>query len=133
MIKPESTDLQASGRDIVKNTLRGDAPRVRAAFSSRSGTAVKPSLAPLIRKGRLTNAMATIIPAGLPINEKPAFSANFPVTLFLEITPSTAIPAAECGITTGKSIIPVIRRFSGKFLRANRYEKGTAKNERIRV
>ena len=79
---------------MVKNTLEGEAPNVRAAFSSLTGTEAKPSLAELIRKGRLTKAIARAIPAGLFMSDNPTEPAIPPRNPALEINPRIAIPAA---------------------------------------
>lgn len=39
------------------------------------------------------------------------------------------MPAAECGITMGKSIIPKTTFFKGKLWRASRYDNGIAIKE----
>lgn len=62
--EPEIICRMASGMDMVRNTRNGEAPRFNAAFSRRSGTPVNPSLAALRKNGRLTKAMARIIPDG---------------------------------------------------------------------
>ena len=63
-MSPDRIERQASGTEIVKNTRTGVAPSVSAIFSKRSGTAANPSRAELIRKGMLTNTIASMIPAG---------------------------------------------------------------------
>ena len=128
-INPDRTDRQARGRETVKKTLTGDAPNVKATFSNLSGTAANPSREALIKNGTLTNAIAKIIPAGLPMNFIPKYSAPCPNILSRDKIPKTAIPAAECGIIIGISIIPLTKLLSGKFLRASKYAKGIAKNE----
>ena len=61
----------ASGNVTRWNTCHGEAPRVRAAFSSRTSTFLKPSLAELTRKGTLTKSMAIIIPDNESTNSIP--------------------------------------------------------------
>ena len=81
----------------------------------------------------LTKAMATAIPAGCPTKSSPTADPALPRTELRETNPNIAIPAAECGITTGRSIIPVTSRFRGNSLRAIRYEKGMAAKENTSV
>ena len=95
IISPESIGRHAKGNVMLKNVRNGEAPRFIAAFSSFTGTALKPSIADVIRNGTLTNAIASIIPADVPTNPKPSFSAKLPTTVFLEMTVSSAMPAAE--------------------------------------
>ena len=125
-IKPETMLRQAKGSEMVKNTLAGEAPSVRAAFSSLTGTPINPSRAAFIRNGRLTNAMARAIPAGCPTKFSPIDDPIFPTNESRETNPSMAIPAAECGITTGKSIIPETMLFNGNSFRASKYASGIA-------
>ena len=109
--KPETILRPARGTDIVKKTLADEAPRLLAVFSSLSGTDRKPSLAAFTKKGMLTNAMAAEIPIGFPTKSNPTDEAALPRNEFLDKKPNIAIPAAECGITIGKSIIPSINFF----------------------
>jgi hypothetical protein len=62
MMSPDKIALQAIGSEIVKKTRVCEAPRFIATFSSLTGTEENPSHAALIRKGRLTNAIAAMIP-----------------------------------------------------------------------
>lgn len=124
--KPVTIFLFAKGSEILKKTFKGEAPRLKAAFSRRSGTASKPSRAALIRKGILTNAMAAAIPKGLPTKSIPTEDAALPAIELRDKKPSMAIPAAEWGITIGKSIIPKINFLKIKFLRASKYARGIA-------
>ena len=94
-MKPDSILFQASGREMVKNTRIGEAPKVSAAFSSRTGTASNPSRAELIRKGILTNAIAMAMPIGCPTRFNPNEAATLPMAESLVIKPRIAIPAAE--------------------------------------
>ena len=45
------------------------------------------------------------------------------------IIPNTAIPAAECGMIMGISMIPFTILLSGKFFLARRYARGIARKE----
>ncbi len=126
--KPETMLRQANGRDMEKNVRVGDAPNESDAFSSLSGTASKPIRAELIRKGTLTKAMANPMAIGLPTRLRPIESAIRPSTESRLIKPSIAIPAAECGITTGRSTIPVISFLKGNLFLAKMYAKGIATN-----
>lgn len=130
---PESTGLQAKGKDTVKKTRKGEAPKFIAAFSSLTGTALKPSMALVIKNGTLTKAMASIIPAVLLTNPNPMLSAILPGSVFRESTDSNAIPAAEWGITIGRFIIPIINFFKKNSLRANTYAKGIQAMAKIKV
>lgn len=131
--KPVIMLLHAIGSEMVKNVLNGDAPRLLAAFSRFTGTARNPSREALIIKGTLTKAMARAIPSGCPTMSKPMEEASFPINVSLETTPSKAIPAAECGITMGRSIIPEMIFLPGKFFLASKYAKGTARSEKNNV
>ena len=124
--RPVTIFLFAKGSEILKKTFNGEAPRLKAAFSSRNGTASKPSRAALTKKGILTNAMAAAIPKGLPTKSIPTEDAALPAIELRDKKPSKAIPAAECGITIGKSIIPKISFLKIKFLRACKYASGIA-------
>jgi len=116
----------AIGTEILKNTRDGDAPRVNATFSNRSGTAANPSRAALIKNGMLTKAMAKTIPVFVPTKLIPTDDAACPNQVSLEMHPSNAIPAAVCGITIGKSITPIITCLNLNFLRARIYARGIA-------
>jgi len=131
--KPVVILRHASGSDIVKKTLVWLAPRLRAAFSSLSGTAAKPSRAAFIRNGRLTKAMASAIPEGWLTRLSPNKEATFPRKPSREIKPSKAIPAAVCGSTMGRSIIPCTRFLTGNFLRASSHANGIAPIAKIKV
>lgn len=131
--KPETILRHANGSEIVKNIRVGDAPRLRAAFSSRSGTNSKPLRAEFIKKGILTKAIAMAMAKGLPTKLNPNDPAILPNTESRLIKPNMAIPAAECGITTGRSIIPVTIFFNLNFLRANKYARGIAGIEKTKV
>ena len=67
-----------------------------------------------------------MIPAGLPMKSSPIADPNFPTAVLRDINPIKAIPAAVCGITIGRLMIPVTRFFNGNSRRASRYENGTA-------
>lgn len=92
---PEMMLFHANGRLIVKNTLMEDAPRFCAACSNLTGTSLNPSRAEFIRKGKLTNAIAIIMPTGVPTMVCPKYSEDFPINESPEITLNRAIPAAE--------------------------------------
>ena len=94
-IRPETILRQANGSEMVKKTLAGEAPSVKAAFSSRTGTPEKPSRAAFTRNGRLTKAIAIAIPAGCPTKFNPIAEPICPSTESRETKPSIAIPAAE--------------------------------------
>ena len=94
MMKPDTTDRHACGRETVKKMREGEAPSISAAFSVRSGTAAKPSRAALMRNGRLTKAIAIAMPAPLLTNMIPAFCAAPPRRPSRERKPSRAMPAA---------------------------------------
>jgi hypothetical protein len=106
---------------------------VEAASSSLLGTDEKPSLAEVIKKGTLTNAMASPIANGEPTSVNPAFDATPPSRESLEINPRIAIPAAEWGITTGISIMASTTPLKGNLFLARMYARGIAKKETIRV
>jgi len=63
----------------------------------------------------LTKAIATDIPTGLPTKFKPNSEPTFPINESLEIKPRIAIPAAEWGITIGKSMIPKLNAWKENF------------------
>lgn len=126
MINPDKMFFQASGTEIVKNTRIGEAPRFKAVFSSRTGTFSKPSRAAFIKKGILTKAIARAIPTGCPTKLIPTTEAAFPKAESLEMNPKMAIPAAVCGITIGRSIIPLINFLNLKWDRAKKKDKGIA-------
>ncbi len=92
--KPDSILRQAKGNETVKNVLTDDAPKFEAAFSRRIGTASKPERAALIKKGRLTKAIAQEIEMGVPIRSNPALAAAEPIRELREMTPKIAMPAA---------------------------------------
>lgn len=131
-IKPERTDFFAKGRLIVKNTFVFEAPKFNAAFSKFCGTLEKPSIATIIRNGMLTYAIATAIPSGESIKLIPSEPAILPIIVSLETSPSTAIPAAECGITIGILIIPSNRLLNLKFFFEIMYANGMANIEQTK-
>lgn len=96
----------AIGSDMVRNILNGEAPSVRAACSSLTGTASNPSLAEFMRNGREIKAMANPMAKGEPMRFRPMLSANFPRRESRDMRPSIAIPAAEWGSTMGRSMNP---------------------------
>lgn len=123
----------ANGIEMVKKTFKGELPRFNAACSSLSGTAENPSRAAFTKNGRLTNAIASTIPAGCPTKSIPKDEANLPAVVSLETSPSNAMPAAVCGITTGRSIMPSTSLFKWNFLRAKSHAPGKEMNAKIKV
>ena len=120
IIRPDKIFFHANGSEMVKNTLTGEAPKFNAVFSNRTGTFSNPSRAAFIKKGMLTKAIAIAIPIGCPTKLSPTVEAILPRTESLDINPKTAIPAAEWGITMGKSIIPLIILLNLKFVLAKK-------------
>ncbi len=101
-IIPDAMPLHAIGSETVKNALDGEAPNVLAAFSSFGSTASNAWRAALIKNGIETKAIAMDIPAEVPTRPSPKMR---PIAEFLLITAKSAIPAAECGMIIGRSII----------------------------
>lgn len=77
----------------------------------------------------LARAIATFEPTRFNPNE----DASEPSAESRDINPSSAMPAAEWGIITGKSIIASKRPFKGNFFLARMYERGRAKIEAAAV
>ena len=120
-IMPERIPRQAKGNDIVKKVYEGEAPNVLAMFSILIGTEMNACLAALTRNGNETKAIATEIPATVPVNPVPR---KRPRNDCLPITVSKAIPAAECGIIIGKSIIASNIERPKNFFLASKYARG---------
>lgn len=113
-----------SGSVICQKTCQGLAPSTRATCSSSRLTDWKASRLALISKGRLTNIIPTTIPPRWSVKNKPSSEKGFPSMPCLPKTNSKAMPAAVCGIISGRSITPASRDFPGKFTRAIKYDSG---------
>lgn len=68
--------------------------------------------------------MAAPIANDVPTRFKPIDANCVPIKESREITPKIAIPAAECGITTGISISASIIPLPGNLFRASMYARG---------
>ena len=77
---PDSTPRQACGKVTRENARRGEDPSVRATCSYRSSTRANASREPSTRKGRLTNSMASAMPATVSVKAMPSGAASRPTT-----------------------------------------------------
>ena len=118
---PERIPRQAKGSDIVKKVYEGEAPNVLAMFSSLGGTEINACRAALTRNGNETKAMAIEIPTVVHVSPLPR---SRPRNDCLPITVSKAMPAAECGIIIGRSMIASNIDRPKNFFRASRYARG---------
>lgn len=112
---------QDKGNDIAKKVYEGDAPNVFAMSSSLTGTEINACRAELKRNGNETKAIATDMPATVPVSPVPR---SLPRIDCLPITVSKAIPAAVCGIMIGRSMIASNIDRPQNFFLARRYAKG---------
>ena len=133
IIAPDVTPRQDCGRVTWVKTCRRFAPSIMAAFSSSGSTSEKASRLALTRKGKPTKTIAATMPPIESTKKSPAFANRLPSIPRLPNTIRRAMPAAVCGMITGKTTSPSTNAFPVKFRRASTQASGTPKTKPSKV